>query len=61
MEYRKSTNECADYADAGYIGILRPTEKPNGHSRGGDKEDSIDFSPIQRKFVFMVVFVDTTI
>jgi len=61
MEYRKSTNERADYADAHYVGIPRPTEKPNGRSCGGDKQDAVDLSPIQHMFVLVAVFGTRTI
>jgi hypothetical protein len=57
MEYWESTNECANYADARYVGIPRTTEKPNGGSGGGDKQDPVDLSPVQRMFVLVAVFV----
>src|ERR1700683_4009508 len=57
MEYGKTSDDRANSSNRNDVRICRPTQKPHGCCRSGNKQDSVNVAPTQRMSVVVVTRV----
>src|ERR1700691_2929276 len=55
MEYGKPADDRANRSNRNDVRICRPTQKPHGSRRSGDKQNSVNVAPTHRTSVVVVV------